>query len=190
MDFFDSPIYTYGILPVLIVFARIIDQSIGTVKIILISRGHKNIAPFLGFFEVMIWLLAVTKIFENLNNWACYFAYCSGFALGSYVGMKIEEKLAIGVELIRIITKKDASELIDELVEKGYGVTSIKAMGSKGEVGIIYSVMNRRNLADFISTMQKFNPNAFYTIEDIRFVSQKVLSSLQSKKQKSFLLRK
>jgi uncharacterized protein YebE (UPF0316 family) len=138
----------------------------------------------------MVWLLAVTKIFENLNNWVCYIAYCTGFALGSYVGMKIEEKLALGVELIRIITRKDATELIRELSKKGYGITSIKAMGSKGEVGIIYSIMNRKNLPDFLNTMQKYNPNAFYTIEDIRFVSQKVISSLQDKTRRNFLKRK
>lgn len=182
MDFMDSNLYTYLVLPLLIVVARIIDVSLGTLKIMFISRGNRTLAPILGFFEMIIWLLAVTRIFANLDNWLCYIAYAVGFSLGSYIGIKIEEKLAIGVELIRIITRKDASQLILELRKKGYGVTAIQAEGSQGEVGILYSVINRRNLPDFVSAIKEFNPNAFYTIEDIRFVSQHVFNPKHPRK--------
>jgi len=177
MSFYESPFYTYALLPLLIVVARILDVSIGTIKIIYISKGNKKITPILGFFEVSIWLLAVTKVFENLDNWACYLAYGIGFALGSYIGIIIEEKLALGVQLIRFITKKDAKELITFLRLKGYGVTAIKAEGSKGEVGVVYSVVNRKNIKYFVSMIKEFNPNAFYTIEDIRFVSQGIFNT-------------
>jgi len=177
MDFFDSNIYTYILLPLMIIVARIIDVSLGTIKIIYISKGNKKIAPILGFFEVMIWLLAATRVFQNLDNFACYFAYGLGFALGSYIGMRIEEKLALGVQLIRIITRMDATELIDFLRLKGYGVTAIRADGSQGEVGVIYSVVNRKNIKDFVSIIKEYNPKAFYTIEDIRFVSQEILNT-------------
>lgn len=177
MSFFEGPFYTYALLPLLIVVARILDVSIGTIKIIYISKGNKKITPILGFFEVSIWLLAVTKVFENLDNWACYLAYGIGFALGSYIGIIIEEKLALGVQLIRFITKKDSKELITFLRLKGYGVTAIKAEGSKGEVGVVYSVVNRKNIKYFVSMIKEFNPNAFYTIEDIRFVSQGIFNT-------------
>lgn len=172
MDFFDSDIYTYLILPLLIVLARVVDVSMGTLKIILISRGNKTLAPVIGFFEVLVWLLAVTRIFENLDNWVCYVAYAFGFALGSYLGIKLEERLALGVQLIRIITRKDASVLTRTLRDAGYGVTYIPAEGSNGRVGILYSVVSRKNIRNVISLIQAHNPNAFYTIEDIRFVSQ------------------
>jgi uncharacterized protein YebE (UPF0316 family) len=174
------PLYTYFLLPLLIVLARISDVSIGTVKIIFISKGHKNIAPFLGFFEVMIWLLAAAKVFQNLDNWLCYFAYGIGFALGSYIGIQIEERLALGVQLIRIITRKDPSDLISVLRKKGYGVTAIKADGSQGKVGVIYSIINRKNIKDFVEIIKNYNPNAFYTIEDIKFVSQEIIDTKTS----------
>ncbi|MBN1598417.1 MAG: DUF2179 domain-containing protein [Bacteroidales bacterium] len=174
MDLLDSNIYAYLILPLLIIIARIVDVSIGTLKIIFISRGNMALAPVLGFFEVLVWLLAVTKIFENLDNWICYFAYPLGFAIGSFVGIKLEEKLAIGVQLIRIITRKDASQLIQKLRDNGYAVTSISAEGSQGKVGVLYSVVNRKNIPDCVSVIKELNPNAFYTIEDIRFVSQEI----------------
>jgi uncharacterized protein YebE (UPF0316 family) len=151
--------------------ARICDVSIGTLRIIYLSKGYQFLAPILGFFEVSIWLFAMTRIFADLNNWVAYLAYPLGFALGNYAGMKIEARLAIGVELIRIITKKDPEKLISALRSKGYSVTAIRAEGSQGNVGVLYSVINRKNLKDFVSLIKEFNPKAFYTIEDVQFVS-------------------
>lgn len=177
MEFLESSVYTYGILPLLIAFARIVDVSIGTIRIILLSRGNKIVAPVLGFFEVLVWLLAVTRIFHDLDNWVCYIGYALGYSLGSYAGIRLEEKLALGVQLIRIITRKDAGNLVKSLRETGYGVTEIKAEGSKGEVGVLYSIINRRNINNIVEVIQNHNPNAFYTIEDIRFISHPVLET-------------
>ncbi|GAE87820.1 hypothetical protein JCM21531_1220 [Acetivibrio straminisolvens JCM 21531] len=80
----------------LIFFSRIIDVTIGTIRIIFVSRGKKYLAPVLGFFEVLVWIVAISQVMQNLNNFACYFAYAAGFATGTFVGIIIEEKLAIG----------------------------------------------------------------------------------------------
>jgi len=190
MDFFESNLYNYLLLPILIACARVVDVSIGTIKIILISRGNKLLVPVLGFFEVLVWLLAVTRIFENLDNWICYLSYAFGFAVGSYVGVRIEEKLALGVQLIRIITHKDASDLIRVLRKEGFAVTAIKAEGSTGEVGVLYSVVNRKSIEHYVKKIEEYNPKAFYTIEDIRFVSQEVYDTPEKvSKRKFFSLR-
>ncbi len=173
MEFIESDLYSYFVLPLLIFLARIIDVTLGTLRIIFTSKGKKYIAPFLGFIEMIIWILAITHIFENLNNWACYIGFASGFAMGNFVGIIVEERLAIGYELIRIITRKNAENLISALREKGFGITTIRARGKKGDVGIIYSIISRSYLKDFVSFMKKYNPKAFYTIEDIRFVNDK-----------------
>jgi uncharacterized protein YebE (UPF0316 family) len=180
MEFMQSDFFMYFILPFLIFLARISDVTLGTLRIILISKGKKYIAPLLGFLEILIWILAITRIFENLNNWLCYLAYAAGFAAGNYIGMVVEEKIALGVELIRIITSKDATDLIRTLREKGFGITYITATGSQGEVGILYSIIKRSDLKQFNEFMSKFNPNAFYTIEDIRFVNKEVFRPLSS----------
>lgn len=190
MEFFETHLFNYLLLPLLIAMARVVDVSIGTMKIILISRGNKLLAPILGFFEVLVWLLAVTQIFQNLNNWVCFFGYAFGFATGSYVGIKMEEKLALGVQLIRIVTRKDASDLVKALREKGFGVTVVRAQGSSGEVGILYSVINRKSITNFVEIIKKYNPKAFYTFEDIRFVSQPVFDTPnKTVKRKLFSLR-
>jgi len=168
----NSAIYTWFILPLLIFLARILDVSLGTIRLIFISKGVKYLAPLIGFFEVLIWLLAIGQIMKNLNNVVCYIAYGGGFALGTFLGIFIEEKLSVGMVAIRIITQKDASELINFLQAKNYGVTCIDAEGAQGQVKVIFMIIRRQNLKNVIEIIKGFNPNAFYSIEDIRFVSE------------------
>ena len=168
----DTWWFSYVILPLLIFVARITDVTLGTMRIILISKGKKKIVPVLAFFEILIWVLAISRIFQNLTNPVCYIAYAAGFATGTYVGMLVEEKLALGTQLVRIITQKDAGGLIRSLRENGYGVTSVDATGTQGPVHIIYSVTERKNMPELTDLIHRFNPNAFYSVEDIRYVEK------------------
>lgn len=168
----DSTTFVYIILPVLIFLARILDVSIGTLRIIFVSKGLKYFAAILGFFESLIWLIAVTQVMQNLNSWETYIAFACGFAAGNYVGVALEERIALGNLLIRVITQREANELVDVLWKAGYGVTSVDARGESGPVKLIFSITKRKNLANIIAIIKKYNPNAFYTIEDMRYVNQ------------------
>lgn len=167
-------IYSFLIIPILIFIARITDVTIGTLRIVFVSKGFKILAPIFGFFEVLIWLLAMGKIMQNLDNWLYYIAYASGFAAGNYVGLIIEERLALGYINLRIITKRDGSKLIKRLAEEGYGVTQIEATGSKGKVHVIYCTIKRKEVKDVVPVIFRYNPNAFYTIEDVKFSSKPI----------------
>ena len=173
-NFFGTDLYAYFLLPLLIFIARICDVTIGTMRIIMISKGKKLLAPVLGFFEILIWITVIGKIMQNLSNPVCYVAYAGGFAIGNYVGMKVEEKLAIGLIVLRIITQKDASELIKVLREMGFGITEVDAIGKGKKVHVIYSIIKRHDVSVVVEKINNFNPKAFYTIEDIREVSQGV----------------
>ncbi|MFA6949240.1 MAG: DUF2179 domain-containing protein [Lentimicrobiaceae bacterium] len=168
----DSSLFTWVILPVLIFLARISDQSIGTVRLIFLSKGYKHLAPFLGFFEVIIWLVTVGQIMQHLDNVLCYIAYGAGFATGNYIGMVIEEKLSIGNVLIRIIPRKDSMDLIKFLRDNNYGVTSVEAEGAKGRVDIVFTIIKRKDIDHVVSIINEFNPAAFYTIEDIKAIKE------------------
>jgi len=152
--------------------ARICDVSIGTVRYIFISRGFKNIAPIFGFFEVIIWLLAIGQVIGNITNPICYIAYGAGFAAGTYIGMVIEERIKLGLSIIRLITAKPAESFIAKLRQYGYGVTNIAAHGAYGEVTIIFMVVKRSKISHLINLIREYNPNAFFTIEDVRSVSE------------------
>jgi uncharacterized protein YebE (UPF0316 family) len=168
---FDSTAFTWVILPLLIFVARIADVSLQTMRIIFTSRGKKPLAPVVGFFEVLIWLVAIGQVMRNLTSVTCYLAYAGGFAMGNYVGLLLEEKLAVGVVLLRVITQDDPSLLIDHLRKENYGVTTVDAVGLRGKVNILMMVIRRVDARHIAQDILKFNPKAFYTIEDVRHVS-------------------
>ncbi|MFH1212469.1 MAG: DUF5698 domain-containing protein, partial [Candidatus Neomarinimicrobiota bacterium] len=147
ISFFDSAIYQWVVIPLLIFLARITDVSIGTVRIIQVSKGNKLLASFLGFFEVSIWLLAISQVMrQGLNNPVSFFAYGLGFASGNYIGITIEDKLALGLQAIRMISADTVDILTMTLRDAGFGATVIEANGAKGLVHIIYVIVQRKKV--------------------------------------------
>lgn len=160
----------YGI-PLLIALARITDVSIGTLRIIFVAKGLRYLAPILGFFEVSIWLGAITQVMQNLTNVTNFFAYALGFSLGNYLGMYIENRLALGMVVVRIITKKDSTILVGALRALRYSVTVADAQGNNGDVKIIFTVIKRADVKGVTGLILKHNPLAVYSIEDVRHAS-------------------
>jgi uncharacterized protein YebE (UPF0316 family) len=172
MQFLHSPLVDYLFIPLLIFFLRICDVTLDTLRIIFMTKGYRNLAPVIGFFEILIWVVAITRIMRNLDNWFCFVAYAAGFATGNYVGMLLDEKLAIGHQIIRVITRVDTVELTDLLRKSGFGVTTVKATGMQGDVEILYIIVNRKNQRNAIEIIQHHIPNAFLTIENLHYVNR------------------
>jgi uncharacterized protein YebE (UPF0316 family) len=187
LGFTYSDIYTWIIIPLLIFVARIFDVSIGTIRILFISRGKKHLAPIMGFCEVLIWLLAIGQIMRNLTNVLCYISYASGFATGTYVGLWIEEKLAVGLLMVRIVTHRDATPLIEHLQLEDFGVTHVAARGISGKVRIVFTIIKRSDLPRVVDIIRRFNPNAFYSTEDVRSVSKEVFPLTKAQFRRSLL---
>ncbi len=164
--------FSYILVPFLIFLIRVTDVSLGTLRIIFISRGISFFAALLGFFEVLIWLVAIGQIINNLHSPIHYVAYAGGFGVGNFVGIAIERKLYLGNSILRIVTQKDAADLANELNKRGHGVTCVDGEGARGPVKIIFSVVRRENVEDLLTTVKKFNPNAFFTVEDVNFVNE------------------
>jgi uncharacterized protein YebE (UPF0316 family) len=161
--------YGYILIPFLIFIARIFDVTLGTIRVICIAKGHKLWAPLLGFFEVVIWLMAIQQIMVNLNNWFCYLAYGAGFAGGTLVGMIIEEKLAIGKVLIRVITSKRTRFLLEDLRDEGFEATLVRGEGLYEHVRMIFIITKKQKAPKVINMIKRFDPHTFYTIGDVNF---------------------
>lgn len=174
MRFFDSvdpSVIEWVIIPALIFFARICDVTLGTLRIVFISKGNKTIAPILGFLEVLIWLIAITQVMENLSNVASYLAWAGGFATGNFLGLRVEQKLALGQVMVRVITAEPAHTLLGQLIDKGYRLTSVDAQGTRGKVNLLFMVVKRKKLDEVVEIIRNYNPQAFYSVEDVRSVS-------------------
>jgi uncharacterized protein YebE (UPF0316 family) len=173
-SFLSSGLFTWVILPVLIFIARICDVSLGTIRVIFVSRGYRHLAPLLGFFEISIWLFAIGQIMRDINDISIYLAYAAGFATGTYVGIALEERLSLGTVLVRVITKQDSGGLIGALREADYGLTTHAAEGAQGPVTIVFTVVKRQDLPHVVGIIERFNPHAFYSVEDIRHAREGV----------------
>ncbi|GIV42202.1 MAG: UPF0316 protein [Vicingaceae bacterium] len=164
----ESWIYEWVFIPGLIFLARLTDVSLATVRHILVYRGQKKIVPIIGFFEVLIWLMAITQVMNHLNNPVSYLAWAFGFATGTRLGMVIEEKIAIGYALIRIIFSTYPDEIIPSLKNKKIGFTIVRGEGALGPVYVMIIVTKRKFLSDVINIIKQNDENTFYTIEDIK----------------------
>ncbi|HCY35598.1 MAG: hypothetical protein DKM50_13840 [Candidatus Margulisiibacteriota bacterium] len=172
-----SGIYSLFVFPFLIFLSRICDVSIGTLRIIFVSKGFKYFAPFLGFFEVLIWLLAISQIMQNLSNIWCYIAYGGGFAAGTFVGMYIEEKLSLGTVVIRIVMRKNVPAVKKYLEENSINITSTECESSDGRVILLNAIIKRTSVKDISKILEKFSPQSFYSVEDVKFFSAEVSCS-------------
>ncbi len=171
MAVWDTHTFQWFVLPILIVLFRIVDVSIGTIRILLLSKGLKHLAPIFGFFEVLIWLVAIRFVLQNVSSFVHYAAYAGGFAIGTYVGMLIEERLSLGTLMVRIITRHGGDELVGFLRSEGYRVTDLQARGDSDKVHVIFTIIKKQKLRDIQRIIVGFNPQAFYSVEDVRFVS-------------------
>ncbi|MGA2162190.1 MAG: DUF5698 domain-containing protein [Methanoregula sp.] len=174
--FIISPeIYAWVILPALIFLAQIANVCMETLRIVFLSKGLKYLAPIIAFFEIIIWLLAIVGVMSNLSNIANILAYAFGFALGTYVGLVIEERLSIGMVIMRIITTDETSEEIAGFLQaERYGTTCLDAKGARGGVRMIISLVNRDDVPRITRHIEETNPDAFFSIEDVRYVNQGV----------------
>ena len=158
-------------LPLFIFLARILDVSIGTLRILFISKGFRGKATVLGFFEVLIWIIVVAQIIQNLDNWLNYVAYAGGFAAGNYVGMFLEEKMKMGVQIFRTVVTSGSNLLERQLREAGFRVTVVNGEGAKGPVKILFTIAKRKRWQELASLIHEYEPGAFYSAEDVRSVS-------------------
>jgi uncharacterized protein YebE (UPF0316 family) len=164
----DSFWFEWVVLPLLIFLSRSCDVTLATLRNVFIARNIRNVVPIIGFFEVLLWLVAISTVLNNLHNVACYIGFAAGYANGIFLGLRIEERLALGKQLVRIFTKSETKSLVDDLYRQGMGVTLMDARGSQGPVTVVYITMNRKDMVVLEELINKHIPNAFYTIEDIR----------------------
>jgi uncharacterized protein YebE (UPF0316 family) len=170
----SSPALSPSYLPLFIFFAELCVVTISTLRTIFVARGMKFLAPLLGFFEVSIWLFAIGQVMKNLSDLSCSAAFAGGFTLGNFLGVLIEGKLAMGNAVVRIITRKDAGDLIGALRSAGYGVTAVDARGATGPVQIVFTVIRRRDLGRVVALAKGFDPKVFYSVDELQEAAEGV----------------
>ncbi len=149
--------------------ARVVDVSLGTVRTVMIIRGRRFQAAVLGFFEVIVYILALQIVVDNLDNLPNLLAYALGFSTGNFVGSYIEEKMALGFLTVQIISKCDHHHaLLQDLRNSGFGVTVIEGQGRAGKRYILNIIIKRKDLKRLNKIVDQWDVGAFTTVLDTR----------------------
>jgi uncharacterized protein YebE (UPF0316 family) len=186
----QADFYSWVVLPVLILLARVADVTLGTLRIIFVSRGKRHLAPVLGFFEVLIWIVAIGQLVQHLHSSTSYLGYAAGFAAGNFIGMLVEDRLAIGTMIVRTILDVGGDEVMKRLHAAGYGVTRVDGRGATGPVQLIYTVVQRKHLKDVVRIIHSVHPTAFLSVEDVRSTEEGIFPTKASRRQMNWLVRK
>jgi uncharacterized protein YebE (UPF0316 family) len=159
------------ILGGLFVFAlRLTDVTLGTLRILMTVRCRKWLAGLIGFVEVTIFVVAISQVVRNVGNAWNVLGYSSGFAAGTMVGMTIEEPMALGFTVVRIISSDLWQMLGDTIRRAGFGVTEMTGRGMREAVDILEVVVRRADLPTVLQIVNQVDGKAFVTVEETRRV--------------------
>ncbi|HSG47115.1 MAG TPA: DUF5698 domain-containing protein [Longimicrobiales bacterium] len=151
--------------PLFIFLLRLVDVSLATVRMLLVVRGHRALAPFIGFFEVMFWLIAAGTAIRHLQSPLHVVGYAGGFAAGNVVGLWIESRLALGLASVQVFTSAREAQVAEALRAEGLGATVFTGEGRTGPVQLVYSVVKRRSLSRALAVVNREAPDAFVMVE-------------------------
>ncbi|MGQ9747080.1 MAG: DUF2179 domain-containing protein [Candidatus Caldatribacteriaceae bacterium] len=176
--------YNLVVLPSLIFGARVLDVSLGTVRIILTTRGKRNLAPLLGFAEVFLWVVVISQLVTRSRTLVAFLGYAGGFAVGNFIGIYIEEWLATGHVIVRVILQEGGERLFEALREAKCGVTVFNGFGSRGPVKLIFTLARRKDLSKVVGIIHRAVPGAFFSVGDVRTAQAGIFPSRIGQKER------
>lgn len=155
-------------LPIIIFLGRVCDVPLSTIRIIFIARGEKKIAPLVGFVEVFVWIVIISQVLSRANNLMSYISYAGGFAAGTYIGLVIEDRMALGFYKYTIFTKNSGRELIKIFNRYTYGATLFFGEGAMSPIDVVETIISRKNKENVERIIRQFDSAAFVVVEEIK----------------------
>lgn len=153
--------------PILIFFMRICDVSLATVRMLMIMRNHRLLAPLVGLVEVLIWIFAAGTAIRHLDSPWHILGYAGGFAAGNWVGMLLESRLALGMASVQVFSPTHGSQVAKLLREMGLGATTFTGQGMNGHLEVVHSVVKRRDIRTAMAAVHRLDPDAFVTVSEV-----------------------
>ena len=159
------------LLYTIIFFAKIIEVSISTIRVVFIGKGERVKGAILGFVEIMIWLVVVSSVLNNITEDPIkMLIYAAAFSLGNYLGVTIESKIAVGLASIQVVVNEKSGDILaDILREQGYGVTIIEGKGKNESIkNLLFIQLKRKKIPEAVKLVKQHNPEAYITVNDIK----------------------
>ena len=160
---------------------RVCDVSLGTARSLLAVRGYKRVAALLGFVEASIFVLAISRVVNHLDNPLNIIGYAAGFATGNFVGITIDGWMGVGYQTVHVISPTCSEAITEQLRERGFGVTTFAGAGRAGPVNLLLVMVRRRRVDELIDLVHGVDPAAFVTVEELRSVLRGYLPGAKRK---------
>lgn len=158
--------YLLGYL--LIFTSRVVDVSLTTIRTLLVVKSMKVYAAIIGFFEISIYVMALNTVMNNLDNPLNLLTYALGFSCGTYVGIVIENKIALGNLSIQIVPSNSQDKGLKALLRKeGFATTVVIGEGLHGDREILFLTINRKRLGEIKDIVYGYDERAFMTVNDV-----------------------
>lgn len=151
----------------LIVLARVTDVTLDTLRTAAVVQGRRFFSATLGFIGSLVYILAVAKVLQHLDHWAYAVAYAAGFAIGNFLGITIERRLALGDQIVSIFTRQ-GPRVAAALRLTGYRVTEFEGRGRDGAVVALYIEVPRKQAIRVVDDARRLDANCYYLIHDVR----------------------
>ena len=157
---------------VTIFFARILDVSLGSVRIILLGKEKSKLAFWIAFLEIFIWFVVAKDDLANGNNLWIAFSYCLGYATGTYIGSIISERFIKGTLGVQIVTSNHDTSVIDSIRKEGFAVSAIDIKGREQENSkyMLFLEINKKRFDHLKNLVKELDPTAFVVVNDTKYV--------------------
>ncbi|MCB0311014.1 MAG: DUF2179 domain-containing protein [Bdellovibrionales bacterium] len=159
------------ITTIVIILARIVDVTLGTLRLLSVVRGIRGLAFVLGLFEALVWVFAISKVYANLDQPLYMIAFALGFAIGNFVGLTLERRLAFGSQMARIFTRHSC-DITPHFRNLGFGVTNFRGEGKDGPVDMLLVKAQRRKMPALLRAAKEHDPHCFYIVDEVTLSSE------------------
>ncbi len=156
----------------LIFILRVVGVTLATLRTLLMTRSLEWQSAFLGFFEVLVYVLAIGKVVNDLNNIPNVIGYCLGFSVGTVIGIRLERRMALGFVAVHVVSSEKGHLVAQALRDAGFGATLSWGEGRSGAVAIIEAVVGRKEADAAADVVHSADTDAFVVIEEARSVDR------------------
>ena len=154
-------------LYLIIFISKVVENALATLRLIVVANGKKLLGAILALVIAIVWVLITGVVIINIREDPFKILFFGlGTFVGSYIGSFIEEKVALGTNMVMAITKKENADMAERLRTLGYPVTLLEGCGKEDEKLILMILVSRKKRKKLVSCIKKIDYHAMIIVEN------------------------
>ena len=156
-----------------IFISKVIENSLGTLRLIVVANGKKGLGAILQFIIALVWVVVTGAVVTNIMEDPLKIVFFAlGSYVGSYVGSFIEEKMALGSNMLMAIVDEDyGEEIIEELRINNYAVTVLQGEGKDKGRNVLMIMVPRKKRREIVEIVNSIDSSSMIVAESATTIS-------------------